>query len=140
MIAFLDPEEQLRHLDFSDVRFPSDNLSLAVLRKVHSDLFDLGFDLGNEGQPKFFLSADHGGHAKAILGNMLYCERVVAANAFAATRGIELLDGEFNISDFKDELTRLYTRYGIASGTHQAAELIRDIETQGSRLGRQKSK
>lgn len=136
MIALVDPDEQFKRLDFSSVVFPSDGLSVGVLRKLYRGQFDHGFSLDENGQPAFFLSKDHGGLAKAIVGSMLYFERVIAASGFAVARGIDFPD--INVSECKDELAELYMKHGLAAGMHHAMQLIRDIEKQGTLLASQR--
>jgi hypothetical protein len=121
------------NLDLTGIRFPSDALSIRMLRAKHPELFDKGFTLGGDkAQPKFFFEI----HAENIVANMLYCERVVAVSAYAEAMRIKGLGCD--VSDFKGELSKLYIRYGIAGGTHHADQLIRDIEQQGMTLANQK--
>jgi hypothetical protein len=134
------------NLDLTGIRFPSDALSIGMLRAKHPELFDKGFALGGDNvQPKFFF----GLHAETIVANMLYCERVIVVSAYAealGVKGLELgmkgpelgVELECDVSDFKDELSKLYIRYGVASGTHHADQLIRDLEQQGVTLANQK--
>lgn len=126
-------DDQFKDLDLSGIRFPSDAVSIGDLRKKHAALFDKGFA---QPQPAFFLEPSHGGHAEDMVGGMLYCERLVALFAFAEACGVEYRAKPG--FDFKEELTEFYIRYEIASGTHHAAELIRDIEQQSVALANQK--
>lgn len=122
-----------RELDLSGIRYPSDALSIAVLRQKYSASFDKGFD---ELQPRFFLKPRQGGHAEDVLGGLLCCERFVALFAYADATGVECpLRPGF---DFKEELADLYMGMGIASGPHHAAELIRGIEQQAVQLANQR--
>lgn len=138
MIARTEEQsDDFKHLDFSEIRFPSDALSVADLRRTHPDLFDKGFSSGAAAQPQFFLDPFVNGHSENTLGNMLYCERELAASAYAHARGIDSTDlGD--VADIKEELSGYYTRYGIANGVHHAGELIRGIESQGAALAKQK--
>jgi hypothetical protein len=135
MIAMAEnDDDQLKRLDFGAIVFPSDRLSIGTLRKVHPDLFDKGFNRGRMAQPQFFL---YPGAELENLGNMLYCERDVAAHAYAKALGIK--GPESNLASVVDELAIHYIRHGLASGTHHATEFVRDIESQALRLANQKS-
>lgn len=133
-----DSGDAFRDLDLSGIHFPSDNISIGILRKEFPALFDIGFaSFGDNAQPKFFLKSGHAGHAEDMLANLLYCERVVAVSAYAEAKGIDGLDCD--LSDLKDDLMDQYTRYNIASGVHHAEQLIRDIERQAAQLAKQQS-
>lgn len=125
-------------LDLSGVRFPSDDLTIRTLRQTHSDLFDIGIVNGENAQPKFFFHSSHGGHATDTVAAMLYCERLIATDAYAAAKGVDGMETGATLDDFKEELTKLYARYGISNGPHHAAELIRDIERQGAALANER--
>ena len=110
-------EDRFRALDLSGLRFPSDGLSIGFLRKVHSEMFDKGVGDEEDFQPRFFSSANHPDNAGNTIGNMLFCERLIAANAYAAARGVK--GPEMYVVDLvqlKEELTEQYERYGIAEG------------------------
>lgn len=125
-------------LDLSGVRFPSDNLTIRTLRQARPDLFDIGIGNGDNAQPKFFFHASHGGHATDTVAAMLFCERLIATDAYAAAKGVDGVYTGTTIDEFKEELTQLYARYGISHGPLHAAELIRDIERQGAALANQR--
>jgi hypothetical protein len=127
------PDEHYKRLDFSGFKFPSDVLSIGTLRAKHPELFDKGFDGGENAQPQFFFQAKY---AEAVLANMLFCERLIAVCSYAKTRAME--GPEYEVSDFKKDLTTLYMQYGLASGPHHANELIREIERQGEELAKQR--
>lgn len=127
------PEEHFKRLNFSDLTFPSDGLSIGILRKKHPSLFDEGFDDGDGAQPLFFFNAKH---SEDNLANMLFGERLIATFAYALARSMEPPDCELSL--FKNDLSKLYVRYGIASGPHHAEQLIRDIERQGAELANRK--
>jgi len=125
-------DEHFRRLDMSGLSFPSDKISIEMLRRHHPASFDVGFGSGKEAQPKFFFIPEKTDHAESVLANMLFCERLVAASAYADARGIDRPEDE--LDEFKEELVELYLRYQLATGKHHAAELIRDIERQGAAL------
>lgn len=129
-------ERIYRKLDLSGLHFPSDSLTIRILRTAHGELFDQGVSIGGgDEQPQFFFKSRYqDGHSGTEVGNLLYLERVIAAFAFATAAGIDPPSGQVSIKDFKDELAERYVRYGLASGPKHAAELIRGIERQGRGL------
>jgi hypothetical protein len=129
---------ELRRLDLSSCRFPSDSLSIKALRTLHPDLFDKGFSNDDDPQPKYLLKPHDGGHVEDSVGNMLYCERVIVVAAFAEAKGIAQLD--INIADIKEDLQRLYERHGLAHGSHESHEMIRGLESQGRDLAKTPSR
>jgi hypothetical protein len=133
-----DSDEHFKLLDLSGLRFPSDRLSIRVLRERHPDLFDLGFADADDSQPRFFFDSDKKGHAEDTVGSMLQAERMIAVSAYAARAGIAPRKLYVSIDDVKEQLSGLYVEYGIASGSHHAAELIRDIERQAVELANQR--
>jgi hypothetical protein len=125
----LDP--RLARLDVSGIRFPSDKLSISDMRMAHPELFDVGFAMGDDAQPRFFLQGDAVHHAGDSVGDMLYWERILALCVFASISGCRpppLI--EIDQKTIKDELASLYVRYGIAEGAHHASEMLRDVEDQ----------
>ena len=123
-------ETDLSKLDLSGLQFPSDSLTIRSFRLKHPELFDRGFGDDDEMQPLFFLD----GHAEHTVGNMLYVERLVAAAAFAKAAGISPFKLPVAVEDLEEGLAKQYVEYGVATGPHHAAELIRGIESQGRGL------
>jgi len=121
-------------LDFRDVTFPSDKLTIDKMRKNDWGLFDDGFHVGERQQPQFFFNANHGGHAGDVVGSMLFCERAVVATAFADNVGADRPDCE--IGGCKATLEKLYQKYGLAKGEQEAKMLIRGLEKAGHEMGR----
>jgi hypothetical protein len=121
----------------STVRFPSDNLTIRVLRQAHPDAFDV-LSKGESDQPKFFFQPTHFDHVDSTVAAMLYWERMLAVNAYTAAAGIKGVDTGFSHADITDELTQFYTRYRLASGPHHAAQLIRDFEQEAAALGKKR--
>jgi len=127
---------EFKRLDFSDCRFPSDRLTIAMMRFRHQDLFDHGFHTEDgEEQPKYFKQPV--GNVEEEIGEMLFCERCVATFAYARARGI---DGPPNLDleIHKDQLVDMYREWGLVSGIKQASELVRDLEREGQRLALEK--
>jgi hypothetical protein len=130
-----EAEAEFKQLNFSECRFPSDRLTIAMLRFTHRELFDYGFDAGDDAQPQYFLQPL--GNADQGIGEMLFCERCVAAFAYAKARGIEV-PTKLDLEIHKDQLVDMYRQFGLASGIRQASELVRDVEREGQQLALKK--
>jgi hypothetical protein len=76
-----DPEAEFKQLNFSDCRFPSDRLTIAMMRITHPTLFDYGLDARDENQPQYFLQLS--AMRRKGIGNLLVWERLVATLAHA---------------------------------------------------------
>jgi hypothetical protein len=131
-----EADREFEQLDFSGMRFPSDQLTIGTLRRVNWALFDKGLYGESDGQPRYFFDAEKADHAGDDVGNILYCERMIAASAYAAARGISPPDAEIEI--LEDDLAERYCKYALATGPAHASELIRDIERQGHQMANQK--
>jgi hypothetical protein len=131
-----DPEAEFKKLNFSRCRFPSDRLTIEMMRSLHPDLFDHGFEVGDrKEQPKYFKQPL--GNTEEEIGEMLFCERCVAAFAYARARGIKPPWG-LDLEIHKDQLIDMYREWGLADGIAQASEFVRDVERQGQQLASQK--
>jgi hypothetical protein len=119
-------------IDFTKIEFPSDGLTIKVLRRVHRDQIDA------ERLPTFFTDRERGGSAEDVLTDLLYCERALAEAAFDRHLG-RLPADPLGVEGFAEELTRLYVRYGIASGEHHAEQLIRSFESHAIAQAREHS-
>ena len=133
-----DSEAEFKKLDFSHCHFPSDRLTIKMMRFRHPALFDDGFDVGEgKEQPKYF--KEPVGNVEEEIGEMLFCERCVATFAYAKARSIKppwALDLEIH----KDQLVDMYREWGLADGIAQASELVRDVERQGQQLALKKGR
>lgn len=128
-----EADKHFKHLDFSGFTFPSDGLTIGALREKHRELFDKGFSMEEDAQPRFFFDPTFSGE---IVANILFCERLVATCAYAEARGMRWPDCE--IEGIRGFLLTHYPRYGLASGPQHAEQLIRDIEGQGTELAKQR--
>jgi hypothetical protein len=128
------PDDYLHTLDFSECTFPSDAISIAQMRQVHPLLFDVGIETAKGQQPVFMLAPFDGGHVLDTIGMMLHCERIIAADSYAAKLGLEPPDADIEL--FKEELANYYIKYGLAKGEHHAQELVRNIERMGASLAK----
>src|SRR5690349_8140968 len=117
-------------LDFSGIAFPSDRISIQYLRRLYPELFDHGLDLCEDSQPQFFLDSVHQRKADGeLLGELLFAEKVIAAYAYEAARGLPdppYLEGQTSLDAYREDLVKYYAELRIASGPLHAAELIRD--------------
>jgi hypothetical protein len=125
-------------VDFSSIEFPSDKLTVKVLRKLHPELFDVGFcgERMADDQPQFFFRENGNPPEVDALGGLLQEERRIAAFAYAKAAGLAMppIDLELEIS--KEEVAKGYKFYGLSSGPHQTQELIRSIERQARQLAK----
>jgi hypothetical protein len=124
--------DNLPAIDFRRIAFPSDGLTVGVLRRLFPKQFDSEPDTSFfSGSP--FRSAHGLEHAEDAVGGMLYMERQLALSAFSLTVGDphpkRSLAPE-DRDDYAAELGQLYVRYGIAPGNAAAQQLIRSIESQ----------
>ena len=123
---------KLSILDLADIKFPSDAITIADLRKLRPMSFDFGFAPEDADQPRFFFEADHGQQAGDVLGGMLFAERSVAVTAYAKAEGLPPREEDY--ISLREALIEAYQRYKIASGPQHAEQLVRDIEQQAATL------
>jgi hypothetical protein len=114
-------------LDFTQIAFPSDRLTVKDLRRDAPGCFDL---TAPEHLPERegFLQRQS---IEYTLGGIINTERELAAIAFFAALGTSPLEsfGKLGPRDFAAEcLANDYVRLGLASGQHHAEQLIRDFE------------
>jgi hypothetical protein len=131
-----DEEREFATLDFSRFQFPSDRLTVLNLRQLHPELFDRGFKRDGMEQPQYFFRADVIDHAAGGIGFMLFRERLIATAAYAGARGLTSPVG-WNIEEEKQGLIESYCTHRLATGAHEAAEMVRSIERQGTELAQQ---
>lgn len=126
-------DQILDSLDFSGIPFPSDVLTVGAIRRKNSHLFDHGFRPGSAAQPEYFFQSDQPGHAEEDLGNLLFAERLIATESYLIASGFAGVP-EWEVDPIKVDLVQSYVEYGLANGSHEAAEMIREIERQGRLL------
>ena len=91
-----------------------------------------------EAQPQYFLRHEPHNPAEIGLGDLLYCERLIVAHAYAVAGGLRIPESlEMDIEGFREQVTETYRELGLASGEHDAAEMLRDLERQGRLLATQ---
>lgn len=125
-------DDRFAGMNLTSVSFPSDSISIESLRRLFPNDFDVEITEGMKAQPKFFLLPENSVNASNTLGNVLYCERLLAAWYYAKEKGIA--PPETGLVDIQEELSESYCKLGIAIGTHHAEELMRDIERQVKKL------
>jgi hypothetical protein len=131
-----EDDPSFEKLDFSGIRFPSDNLKIGEIRRVHSDRFDKGFDAA-QALPNFSSFGAPGHHGDGS-GMLLFLERLMVTGAYADRKGVFWPIG-FDPEAMREDLAALYCTYGLARGPRHAAQLIRDLEREGARLASEKS-
>jgi hypothetical protein len=123
--------DQEPQLDLTKIAFPTDRLSIKDLRRLLPDGFDrLGFGGEPERVHYFQMGSKYGGEE---LRWMLNAERAVASWAFNAALG--RASSEVMTShpmEVREMLAESFIEYRLASGPHQAEQMIRDIEVQAS--------
>jgi hypothetical protein len=115
-----------RSFDTSAIPFPTGGIQLQTL--VDRFPSDFQWKWGSFITPESCPSID-------VLFNAMHSERELAAMAFCKAAGIAF-EGAEGVSVGREELCGIlssaYEQLGIASGQHQADELIRSIERQAS--------
>ncbi|WP_149109712.1 hypothetical protein [Limnoglobus roseus] len=113
-------------MDYASIRFPSDRIDVAALRRAHPDRFDA------EGGRRF---ADAGSDPTFFLDTIVYLERLLARSAFdhAAGRSANRQKGAgMSRSECLKDLTEFYQAYGVATGAKHTAQLVRGFEDQAA--------
>ncbi len=123
-------DEPIKRVDLSRLMFPTDGLTFKKIREVNCELFDKGGLYGKYSEYSNFCEDE--------LFGLLAAERLLALFAFAQAKGIEPPFMEYDA--IHEEATELYVRYGLARGTHEASELIRDVERQARELANERQK
>ncbi len=126
-------------IDFTQIEFPSDKLTVGMLRKAYPQGFDVDMprDVGAYNE----LRDDYDRRSlDDILGTgLIDVERLVAERAFKVALG-QSVKGDSRLSN-KDELvdclTHVYKHDGLARGEHEALAMIRRIEVQAEAQARQ---
>jgi hypothetical protein len=121
-------------VDLGGIGFPSDNLTLAALRKQHLGEFDTLKANFFDGE-RMRESGKKGG--REALAEMIYIERRIAQETFQASVRGDRQAGFLKSTGGDDrglveDLTSHYLRYGLAQGPHEALRLIGLIESQAT--------
>jgi hypothetical protein len=124
--------EPIPTVDFTQIQFPSDGLTISHLRKVKPHFFDLPAREGYCGKRHGFLGRQS---LEDCLGGIIDTERELAALAFIAGPGRTPPDSANGLGPRWEAIECLandYVRIGLAKGAHHARELIRGIESQAA--------
>jgi hypothetical protein len=126
-----DSSPQYDYIDYTSIRFPSDQLDIATMRRAHPDLFDV--DWAKFSKVLDVITPDD--KDSPSVGAMLRVERLLAQNAYEGVSGAFTPENPVTGEDalaFVEELIECYVRYGLASGPLHAQQLIRDFEAQAA--------
>ena len=126
-------------IDLTKLAFASDRLTIKAIRRFHPRQIDAG---ASSDITVFTAGETTRDSAGAMLTDLLDCERTLAEAAFSRIVGGPPPEffGKDELISIGEHLTRLYMHYELASGEHQAEELIRNIERQAEAQGNQFSK
>ena len=113
-------------VDVSNVKFPSDEITIELLRKKNSNKFDL-LDLNGEHQPRFFLDSAGPDNATSVLGQLLKLERGLYLVSRDAGRRPEM-----ERSEWANRLAQLYVDLGLKPSLEQGLEAVGSIVGQAS--------
>lgn len=119
-------------IDLTKIEFPSDGMTIKAIRQIWPEAVDTGKTVDLFSRPV-------GGRAGEMLFNVLTMERDLAKATFGLEFGREpdIAYADDDVKLLAEDLSQLYTRYGIADGPNSAKELIRSIETQAIEQARQ---
>jgi hypothetical protein len=122
-----DPTPQI---DFSQIEFPSDRLTIRDLRRAFPHAFDLPGQEAHRSQERGYGRQSVGD----ALDGIIDAERLLAGRAFKEALGEPYSNDEAAQArwDIIEGLVSDYRRAGLASGEHQSNELIRGIESQAA--------
>jgi len=122
-------------IDFAEFAFPSDNITLADLRRVHPREFDTrGRNFFDD--PR--MSRADNARPQEALAEMLSIERMIARLVFeSVSRGkpqARVLNSQWEDDvELIDALSRSYERYGVTRGPQESLLRIGSIEEQAAK-------
>jgi len=116
-------------IDFTVLSYPTDKLTVKDLRRISPDGFDQ--PLRKESFAPVRKGLYHRRSLDDVLGHLLDVEREMADRAFHGRLSAALPEHfPRDPDDERNCLIREYVRLGLATGKHQAEQLIRDLEGQ----------
>ncbi len=124
-------------IDFTTIEFPSDKITVKMIRQVWPDAVDVERVQSTSRAPhRRFVRHS----LDAVLGEgVIDPERQLAERAFKVALGQAVKDQIFQgRDDLIDSLASAYLDYGLARGEHEAAALVRRIEAQAEAQARQR--
>lgn len=125
-------------IDFTKIDFPSDRITVKILRQVHPTATDVDVPIDSIaplGDPRSY--------RRHTLDDPLGCgiidlERQIAERAFKIALGQSVKGSNLsNIDEMVDNISDEYKKYGLARGEHEISAMIRRIETQAEAQARQ---
>jgi hypothetical protein len=126
MLASILIRVEKKTIEYSQIAFPSSQITLGKLRSAHPKYF----------APDWPACASEVGHNEVdSLSVMFYTERLLARTAFAKANDIRFdifEESGLTYETCVDELCEDYQKYGVASGRHLAEQLIRSLESQAA--------
>lgn len=128
------PDSPRDTVNYTSIRFPSDRITLADIRRAHPERFDVD-------SPPAFRRL---GEEESFRLNMaIDTERLLARAAFekATGNGPDYLGQVMGLDrdNLIEELTEDYRLYGVAVGRQVTEQLVRDLEAQAaSQAGRKR--
>ncbi len=116
-------------IDFTQIEFPTDKLTIKMVRSIYPWAFDRPAALP-ENRTYFYGRAS----IENALGGLIDCERRLAVLEFKRVLNLPLTTEERKIgrASLAETLVDEYVHLGLASGDHHAEQLIRDLESQVS--------
>jgi hypothetical protein len=120
------PDSPQNALDYSSIRFPSDRITMADIRRSHPGRFDAEVPEAfshTDAEPGFTLNA------------VIYAERLLAQAAFEKANGnpIDVIQmAGLERDECIETLAEQYRQYGVAEGLQHTVQLVRDIESQAT--------
>lgn len=125
-------------LDYSKIKFPSDNITIGMMRKLHPKEFDAEW-WSCTGVFGHRAPASTGQSQTSIdMNEMLYGERAVAERGWVKASRVTLDPAWLEeVNGGAEPLPKLYIKYGLARGPQHAEQLIRNIESQAAALAKQ---
>ena len=113
-------------VDYTSIKFPSDGITIADVRRAHPERFDV------EDGESFERTQDD---PKFTLNLIIYLERLLARAAYESASGKAgdvLGEHGLNRNDCVEELTKFFGTYGVTKGAKHTEQFIRDIESQAA--------
>ncbi|MDE2508636.1 MAG: hypothetical protein KGM43_15605 [Planctomycetota bacterium] len=125
-------------IDFTRIEFPSDKITVKMIRQAWPDTVDVE-------REQSWSRAPHRRYVRhsldAVLGEgVIDPERMLAERAFKVALGQPVKDDLFQSRDeLIDSLGSAYLDFGLARGEHEVAALVRRFEAQAEAQARQRS-
>jgi hypothetical protein len=126
-------------IDFARLSFPTDELTIRMLRERHPHVFDSEPTGRFAGNPRRNSGYYERGSIDGLIGSTINFERMLAEMAYRAELGLPKMEGlpVADRSSLIDSLTNSYVFLGVTSGKHEARAMLKDIETQARKQGRE---